>query len=105
MVELIRQGTESMEAEVGPRPDVMAMCPMAPMCKRMMEKPPSSAWAILAGAVLVGIGLLVLVEPRVLVWLAGAALVTFGMMLFMMASVLRKLGGGLRHDNSTKAAG
>ena len=102
---IARQGTEPTDAGVGPRPDVMPMCPMAPMCQRMMKKPPSSTWALLAGAVLISVGLLVFVEPRIVVWLAAAVLVMFGMMLCLAAHFLRKLGGNQRYDNSAKAPG
>ena len=55
------------------RASPMAMCPMAKMCKAMMNKPPSGLLAMLAGAVLIAVGMLIFVEPQTLVWMVGAA--------------------------------
>ena len=75
----------------------MAMCPMASMCKGMMEKPPSGFLAMLAGAVLIVLGMLISVEPRMLVWLMGSVFVLFGIALLMMANFLRRLGAQARN--------
>jgi uncharacterized membrane protein HdeD (DUF308 family) len=63
----------------------------------MTEKPPSGLMAMLAGAVLIVLGMLVVVEPRILVWLAGSALVLFGIALLMIANFLRRLGAQARN--------
>ncbi len=44
------------------------------MCAAMMKEPHSGSAPIVAGIVLIAVGMPVLVEPRVVVWLAGAAL-------------------------------
>lgn len=74
----------------------MAMCPMAGMCKRMMDKPPTGLFLMLPGAALIAVGVLILVEPAILVWLAGAASVLFGVMLIAMGGFVRRLGVRLR---------
>lgn len=79
------------------RPTPMAMCPMATMCKGMMEKPPSGLLLMLAGAVVIVVGVLIFLEPRMLAWLMGAAFVLLGVMLLMMASFIRRLGARLRN--------
>ena len=75
-----------------PRPSPMAMCPMAKRCEGMMKKPPTGHSATGAGILLIILGALIFVEPRILVWLAGAALVFIGVMLLMMARFVRRLG-------------
>ena len=92
--DLTRQGAEPLGPSATLSPSPMAMCPMARMCERMLKKPPSFA-PILAGIVLIVIGALILVEPRILVWLAGAALVLFGIMLLMIARFIRRPGAEL----------
>ena len=92
----MRQGAEPRGAGVRTPANPMAMCPMAKMCKGMMNKPPSGLLAMLAGAVLIVVGLLIFVEPRLLVWIVGAAFVLFGIMLLIMATFIRRLGVQLR---------
>lgn len=46
------------------RANPMAMCPMAKMCERMMEKPHSSSLFMLPGALLVALGVMIFLEPR-----------------------------------------
>lgn len=79
-----------------PRTSAMVMCPMAAMCKGMMKKPPSGLAVMLAGAVLIAVGVLIGLEPQILVWLMGAAFVMLGIMLLMMANFVRRLGVQLR---------
>ena len=87
-----RQGTETRGPGVTPPPSPRAMCPMARMCERMLKKPRSALAPVLAGIVLIVIGALIFLEPRILVWLVGAVLVLFGIMLLMMARFIRRLG-------------
>ena len=75
-----------------PDPSPMAMCPMGKMCEGMMKKPPTGHSATGAGILLIILGALIFVEPRILVWLAGAALVFIGVMLLMMARFIRRIG-------------
>jgi Flp pilus assembly protein TadB len=97
MIEEATQQAESRAPAVTPRRTPMAMCPMATMCKGMMEKPPSGFFAMLAGAVLIVLGMLIVVEPTILVWLVGIAFVLFGVALLVMANFLRRLGVQLRN--------
>jgi len=75
---------------------MMAMCPMAKMCMRMMEKRPSGVLLMLPGLLLIVVGALIVIEPKILVWLIAAASVFMGVMLLMMAGFLRKMGAQLR---------
>ena len=93
MVDLaMRQGTDSGGPAGAPPRGPMAMCPMASMCGRMMSKPHSGVAPLVAGIMLIVLGALILVEPRILVWLAGAALMLFGSMLLILSRFIRRLG-------------
>ena len=68
-----------------------AMCPMAKMCDRMMEKPHSSSLLILPGVLLIALGVLVFIEPKIAAWLVGTLLVLMGAMFFMMARFMGRM--------------
>lgn len=85
---LWQQPASDKSRDMTPRADPMAMCPMAKMCGRMMEKPRSGSFLMLPGALLILLGVLIIVEPRVAVWLAGAFAILMGMMFFTMARFL-----------------
>lgn len=87
-----QQRTEAGGHGTTPGPGPMAMCPMAKMCEGMVKRPPTGYFAMGAGILLIIVGALIFVEPRILVWLAGAALVFVGVMLLMMARFIRRLG-------------
>ncbi len=76
---------------VTPRANAMAMCPMARMCGRMMEKPHSGSLLMLPGALLIALGVLIFLEPRIVVWLVGTVAVLMGIMFFMMARFIGRL--------------
>ena len=98
MVDDTRQQTaEPTPPGTAPRTSPMAMCPMAAMCKGMMKRPPSGLAVMLAGAVLIAVGALIFLEPRILVWLMGTAFVMMGIMLLMMANFVRRMGVQLRN--------
>jgi uncharacterized membrane protein HdeD (DUF308 family) len=68
-----------------------AMCPMAKMCERVMEKPHSSSFLVLPGALLIALGVLVFVDSRIVVWLVGSVVILMGFMFFMMAGFMRRV--------------
>jgi uncharacterized membrane protein HdeD (DUF308 family) len=51
---------------------------------------------MLPGVLLIVFGVLIVIEPAILVWLAGAACVFLGIMLLMMANFIRKMGAQSR---------
>ena len=71
--------------------DPMAMCPMASMCKGMAEKPPSLPLLMIPGSVLIVFGILILLEPRILIWLVAAATIAIGVLLLVMATWFRRM--------------
>lgn len=65
---------------------------MAKTCEGMMKKPPSGVAVVLPGLLFIVLGVLVVIEPRILVWLIAAALILLGVMMLMMGSFIRKIG-------------
>ena len=74
-----------------PRQYPMAMCPMAKMCGRMMEQPPSGTILMLPGALLIALGVLMFLEPRIVVWLVATVAILMGLLFFMMARFVGRL--------------
>lgn len=69
----------------------MEMCPMASMCKGMAEKPRFGFVLMIPGLLLVLGGVLIFIEPRVLVWLVGSASILIGLVLLLFAIFIRKM--------------
>lgn len=92
----VKQAAGPKIPETKPSKGAMAMCPMAKMCVGMMEKRPSGLLLMLPGILFVVVGALIVIEPRILVWLMAAASVFFGIMLLVMAGFIRKIGVQLR---------
>lgn len=91
----MKQGAEPAIPETRPSKSPMAMCPMAKMCMGMMEKRSSGVLLMLPGVLLIGLGALIVIEPKILVWLTAAASVFLGVMLLAMAGFIRKIGAQL----------
>ena len=70
----------------------MPMCPMAGACKAMMEKPASGRLLLIAGLVFIILGVMVLVEPRILLWLVALTLIGMGVAALMLARFMRRIG-------------
>jgi len=58
----------------------------------MMKKPSSGWFLMLPGFLLILLGVLIVVEPRILVWFIAAVAILFGIMMLMMAGFIRKMG-------------
>lgn len=70
----------------------MPMCPMAETCKGMMRKPFSGFALIIPGIVLIILGVAVLIEPRILLWLVAVALIVMGIAMLMLSRFMRNVG-------------
>ena len=70
----------------------MPMCPMAEMCKGMMNRRMSSFTLIVPGALLIRLGIVVIIEPRILSWLVAAALIVMGGAMLAMAKFMARVG-------------
>ena len=92
----VKQAGEPTAPDTGPPGTAMAMCPMAKMCMGITEKRPSGFLLMLPGVLLIVVGVLIVIEPRILVWLMATASVLLGIMLLMMAGFIRKVGAQLR---------
>ena len=86
-----QRAAEAKSSGATPRQYPMAMCPMGKMCGRMMEKPPSGAILMLPGALLIALGVLMFLEPRIAVWLVATVAILMGIMFFMMARFVGRL--------------
>ena len=97
MVQDVTQpAAEPTRPEMKSRGGAMAMCPMAKMCMGMTAKPPSGFLLMLPGAVLIIVGILILIEPTILVWLIAATSILLGLMMLMMATFIRRFGAQLQ---------
>jgi len=72
--------------------DPMPMCPMAETCDGMMEKPFFRFALLIPGIVLIVLGVAVLSEPQILVWLVAVALIVMGIAMLLLAKFMRKPG-------------
>lgn len=70
----------------------MAICPMAESCRGVMQGRRSGFGLWLPGLVFVGLGVLILIEPRILSWVIAVAFVLLGIMLWMAAGFIRRIG-------------
>ena len=70
----------------------MPMCPMAGMCKGMIERPGSRLMLLIPGMVLIILGVVILFEPRILLWLVALVLIFIGLAMLMLARFVRRIG-------------
>ena len=73
-------------------PVSMPMCPMAETCRGMMQKPRSGFALIVPALLFIILGVAVVIEPRILVWLVAIALIVMGIAMLMLAKFMRKIG-------------
>ena len=69
----------------------MQMCPMSEMCKGFMSKPFSGLPLIIPGLIFIAVGVLIIFEPQVLVWLVAVLAIIMGLMMLGMAAFLRSM--------------
>lgn len=77
------------------KPKHMPSCPMADTCKGMMEKPFSNVALVVPGILFIALGVLIVIEPRILVWALAVVFVLLGLMMLMVSSFIRKMGARL----------
>ena len=68
----------------------MPTCPMAEKCKGIMKKPFSGFMIVVPGIFLIVLAVIVLVEPRILVWLAAAVLAMIGTATLLFARFIHE---------------
>ena len=91
-----KHSAESMAAESRRLEGPMAMCPMAKMCAGVAQGRLSGVLTMLPGILLIVLGVLIVIEPGVLVWLVAAASILLGIVLLMVGSFIRNVGRQLR---------
>ena len=70
----------------------MEICPMSSMCKELMGKRHSRLVLLLPGLVFILLGVIILIEPRVLVWLIASVVILLGVLFLMMGYFIRRMG-------------
>lgn len=70
------------------------MCPMASMCKGMMGKPGAGYLMMVPGLILILVGILILIEPRILLWLIACTSIMVGIIMLVFANFIRKRAEG-----------
>lgn len=75
----------------------MRTCPMAAMCKGMVQSPVSRLMMMIPGAVFVAVGILIAIWPSVLPWLVAVACVLAGAAMLFMVNLMRGMGTRLEH--------
>jgi len=71
-------------------------CPMASMCGGIFEKGTSRFLLMLPGVLLVLLGVAILIQPQVLVWLVAATAVLMGIAMLLMAHFMFRFGAKAR---------
>lgn len=74
----------------------MPMCPMAGACERITEKPHAGLLMSAPGIVLILLGIAVIVEPRILVWLVAFVLIMMGIAFLAMNRFIRNVSRSTR---------
>lgn len=85
--------------EIHPK-ESMTMCPMASMCRRLVKKPPPRLLLMIPGLALMLVGLLILLEPKVLIWLMAAVAILVGVLFLIIANFIHRISGRLQDAHS-----
>lgn len=89
-------GADAGRPEIGCCKDQMSMRSMPKTCMGMMGRRFRILPIVLFGVLSIALGALIVIEPRVVVWLLATAAVLMGVMLLAMAGFIRKLGARQR---------
>ena len=65
------------------------MCPMADMCKGMIDKPMSGLVLFIPALIFVIFGVAILIAPQILAWLVGIALIVMGVAMLLFGRFMR----------------
>lgn len=69
----------------------MPICPMAETCSRMMNRRRMGLVPLFMGALFILLGIAIIIEPRIIVWILAAMLIFMGIMMLVMAGFMRKM--------------
>ena len=65
------------------------MCPMAGMCKGMIDKPISGLMLFMPALIFVIFGVAILIAPQILAWFVGIALIVMGVAMLLFGRFMR----------------
>ncbi len=71
-------------------------CPMASVMKDAGEKPTTGFLIMLPGLLFVALGVLILIQPKVLVWMMAGTSIIIGIVLIMLGNFVRSIGARMR---------
>jgi multisubunit Na+/H+ antiporter MnhF subunit len=78
----------------------MTMCPMASMCRGIVAKPPSRLLLMIPGLTLILVGLLILLEPKVLIWLMATVALILGVLALVIGNAIHRFSIRLQDAHS-----
>ena len=78
----------------------MEMCPMASMCRGIVAKPPSRLLLMIPGFALILVGFLILLEPKVLIWLMAAVAIMLGVLALVIANAIHRFSVRIQESHS-----
>ena len=64
---------------------------MASMCQGMMKKRHSRLVLLVPGLLFILLGIVILVEPRVLVWMVAAIVIVLGVLFLIMGNFIHRM--------------
>jgi hypothetical protein len=70
----------------------MPMCPMAETCGHMMTRRRMGFAPLFMGAIFILLGIVIIIEPRIIIWALAAMLIFMGIMMLVMAGFMRRMG-------------
>ena len=71
-------------------------CPMAQTCERMLTNARVGIFFLVPGILLFLGGILILLVPKVMVWLMGGTSILLGLLILGVAAFFKKLGAAAR---------
>jgi len=74
----------------GREPETAGKCPMAEMCQQLIKNPRVGRLAMIPAFIMICLGVLILLEPKVLLWLIGVICIVLGCAILAGAHFLRK---------------
>ena len=71
-------------------PTPLPTCPMVDTCEGVLKNPFSGVVLVIPGLIFIALGVLIVVEPRILTWIVASVFIFFGIMMLVIAYFVRK---------------
>ena len=91
-----RSFCEEMMSKMSEGNNPMESCPMSKIFRNLSGKRGFALLAMLPGLLLVLVGVAIILEPQILVWLIAATSIIAGLMFLAGVTFFRRFAGGLR---------